>query len=548
MKMRYWLLAALSTSMLSCNESSFTASQESPEQAALPEGSDLEEQPAEDPIKSVVVEKQLAESLLDIKVDGDFKGGFEVKSLSPDQAQHIWLATRGYAGAQRSGDGIARHIKIEGDQLSVKSWTGLRAPGAGGTRTYVLEGGGVILAKQGGHLYFLHDGIPEGAVSEDPALGYYYKIPGVTNQEARSCAVSYRRDGKRYIGVGYDQGMFIEFAQSDTPPYAPDFQNPTAVKKIHDSVWGYSCYIDQVKLVYYAQNLRANTGVHAVDLKKLESVAVANVAANINFNSNNLPAISVGAKGSAALAGSYALNGDRMSNVYNATGYYTMSYEAKNKVVWASQASVLHLYPHSCLYELANCAGFASYDLMDPNTGIGAAVGPLSALGDGRMLGLVRNASNSLGAGEVFAFSLNDPNDLSGGISAQKIAEIPNQDPYMYTDFTGATLYLNNSLNEYDFAKLGFWQEGESLKQLSFVWQAEPGARWEDIKTEIRCYLDPENKGEFEEIEIKATPGQQQFLESCVGKQVRYAELRLTQLNNKSSLMQVEKVQLSAFQ
>ena len=64
-------------------------------------------------------------------------------------------------------------------------------------------------------------------------------------------------------------------------------------------------------------------------------------------------------------------------------------------------------------------------------------------------------------------FSLNDPNDLTAGIRP-KIAEI-HQDPYMYTDFTGATLYLNNSLNEYDFSSLGFWKDDETLKQISVV-------------------------------------------------------------------------------
>ena len=266
-----WLLAL---ALFACNESSFNAGQEEPAQAAKSLETEVDELQAREPKKSIILEKKLAESLLEIDFEGDFKGGFEVKTLSPDQAQHIWLATRGYNGSARTGDGIARHIKIEGDQVSVKTWTGLRSPDAGGTRTYVLEGGGVILAKQEGHLYFLHDGIPEGPISEDPALGYYYQIPGVP-LAARSCAVSYRKDGKRYVGVGYGEGMFIEFPQKDTPPYAPDFQNPTVNKKIHDANWGYSCYIDQVNQVFFGQFLRSNTGVFAVDLKKMEPLALA---------------------------------------------------------------------------------------------------------------------------------------------------------------------------------------------------------------------------------------------------------------------------------
>jgi hypothetical protein len=180
---------------------------------------------------------------------------------------------------------------------------------------------------------------------------------------------------------------------------------------------------------------------------------------------------------------------------------------------------------------------------------IGAQVGPLSALGDGSMVGMVR------GVGDVYLIKLKVPGNAAGGIEAVKIAEKVGNggDPYMYTDFTGATLYLTNTLNEFDFTKLGTFDGKAPVRQLGFTWTKVDGSadEFKDIKVDVRCYNDDANKGEFQSVTITAKPRAVQFLNvaSCVDKIVSKAELRMTQEGAAStSLMGVKVVQLTAFQ
>ncbi|MFW7379212.1 MAG: hypothetical protein ACOH5I_10425 [Oligoflexus sp.] len=537
------MVVLLSLSWLAaCNKNTFrgnkneVAPQPVQGEDALPEppSSEVKEESPEIAPSSIVVTRKPAENLIENQIIPNFRGGYEVKSLAPNEENHIWLAT---------SNGLARHLRLENGQVvSSKAWTGLRSPGAGGSRTYVLEGGGVVVSKEQGHLYFLHDAIPEGALVENASN--YYQIPNVP-AGARACVVSYRRDGNRYIGIGYGVGMFVEIPQENTPPYAPKFNMASAAVQVHNAVWGYSCYIDQVRLLYYGQFVRATAGTRAVNLRNKQEAPVT-TAPNAGFVSNNIPNLTVSVNGApGANQASYAMAGDRLGNVLNATNYYTLAFEPKTNSVWGSHGTNLSIYPHNCFYNEPNCNGFATYNLAD-NGAVGAGVGPLSALGDGSMVGVVRTV------GDVYLFRLKDPLDFTKGIDAVKIAENIGGDPYMYTDFTGATLYLNNSLNEYDFTKLGLWKEDQALRQLGFTWQAAEAQseEWKDIRAEVRCFADPDNKGEFSEVAITAKAKTLQFInvDSCRNKKVTHAELRLTQLNNQVSLMGVEKVQLTAFQ
>jgi hypothetical protein len=472
-----------------------------------------------------------AENISDMTITPSFKGGFETKALVPNEENHVWVATA-------AGD--VQHLRLEkGVVKSRKSWT--QATPAGGTRTYVLEGGAVMLAKNGGHLYFLHDGVTEGAIDKTPAKGNYFQLAGVGAAE-RSCIVSYRKNGKRYIGIGYGVGNFVEIEQDDKPPYAPKFATVTAPVKASATVqWGYSCFIDQTRLHYYGQFVRGAT--IGIDLKTMTALDL-NKAPNKAFVSTNVPTITVGVNSNGN--GSYALAGDRLGNVFNGNGYYTMAFEPRQSMVWGSAGTNLSIYPHDCLYKTPECKGFATYNMMES---IGAQVGPLSALGDGSMVGMVR------GVGDVFLIKLKVPGNAAGGIEAVKIAEKVGNggDPYMYTDFTGATLYLTNTLNEFDFTKTGTFDVKAPVRQLGFTWTQVDGAaeEFKDIKVDVRCYSDEANKGEFQTVSITAKPKAVQFLSvsSCVDKTVNKAELRLTQEGATStSLMGVKVVQLTAFQ
>ncbi len=464
----------------------------------------------------------------------------EVKPLLPNQENHIWIAT---------SVGEVRHLKLEkGLVKQTKAWSG--ASPTSGTRTYVLEGGAVVLAKNGGYYYFLHDGLSEGAIDKDPAKGNYFQLitSDPTKQpkvDDRSCVVSYKKDGKRYLGIGYGLGYFFQVEQEDKPPYAPNFKTATVPIQVAPVNWGYSCFIDQTRLIYYSQYARGlPSETIALDLTSMQRVPVSK-APNAAFVSQNVPAVTVGPYGAQG-KGSYAMAGDRLGNVLNATGYTTMAFEPKTATVWASADSGtrLDVFPHDCIYKTPECKGQGSFEL---GLGMRTGVGPLSALGDGSMVGLVRQF------GDVFLFKLKDPTDISKGIEATKIAEaVGNGDPYMYTDFTGATLYLSNSLNDYDFSKTADWSTRDPLQQLSLMWEASPGSsdEWKDIRAEIRCYLDEGNKGEFTEVNIIAKSKVPQLIDitSCKGKAVAKAELRLTQIGASTSLGNITKVELKAYQ
>ncbi len=469
------------------------------------------------------------ENISVLVIDAKFKGGYDTQALTPIEENHVWVATA-------AGD--VQHLRLDkGVVISKKSWTG--ATPASGTRTYVLEGGAAVLSKNGGEFYFLHDGLAEGAIDKDLTKGNYFKLTGPVADD-RSCVVSYKRAGKRYIGIAYGVGMFVEVEQADTPPYGPKFATATAAVKLADVRWGYSCYIDQNRLQFYSQYFQGSTA--GIDLNTKTALDL-NKAPNAAFVSTNLPALTIGAK--AVGNGSYAMSGDRLGNVFNATGFYTLAFEPKESMVWGTQGTNVSIYPHACLYKTADCQGFATYNLMES---IGTGIGPLSALGDGSVVGMVR------GVGDVYLLKLKVTGDATKGIDAVKIADKVGNggDPYMYTDFTGATLYLNNSLGVYDFTKLGAWNIKAPLKTLGFSWLQQTGAveEWKDIKTEIRCFSSDADKGEFQEVEITAKPKDVQYLTvaSCLDKMVTKAELRLTQIGASSSLMGVSKIQLTANQ
>jgi hypothetical protein len=165
------------------------------------------------------------------------------------------------------------------------------------------------------------------------------------------------------------------------------------------------------------------------------------------------------------------------------------------------------------------------------------------------MVGLVR------GVGDVYLIKLKLAGNATGGIEAVKIAERVGNggDPYMYTDFTGATLYSTSSLNEFDFTKSMAWDAKAPIRQLGFTWTQVEGMadEWKDIKVEVRCYSEEANKGEFQTVSISARPKAVEFISvtSCIDKLVSKAEVRLTQEGATSdSLMGIKMIQLTAFQ
>lgn len=463
--------------------------------------------------------------------DEKFAGGLLVKPLEPDQKNHVWGVTM---------NGEATYMRLEDDKVvETKKWSGVTG-GAGGARTYVTEGG-VVIAKTGGHLYWIDpDSTPQGDLKSQGSKNYF-KLNGPAGDD-RVCVVSYKRKKKRYLGMGYGNGKFVEIPMENTAPYAPQWGTISREGSGGSNKWGYSCFVDQDRLIYYSQWVNMAGGpIQAIDLETMSSKSATN-APNGSFTSANLQKETIGPKAQTG-KGSYAVAGDRDGNVFNGTGYYTFGYEARTKTVWGAGNGngMLTIFPAKCLSKEANCSGFGSFNMNSQNIN----VGPLSGLGDGRMIGMFR------GTGTVFLMKLKDEKDISKGIDSTAIHNLGG-DPYMYTDFTGATLYMTKSETTFDLTDMDGFTSKSPNRGIGFTWLHKDGKgkSFEDIKLEVRCYKKDGDTGQYEKWSKVKDSGEQTILlpSSCKDKKFNQVDVRLTQQNDNDTLMQITKIQVTAYQ
>jgi hypothetical protein len=372
--------------------------------------------------------------------------------------------------------------------------------------------------------------------------GLLYKLNGPGDAD-RVCVVSYRRDGARYLGMAWGAGNFSETPQDNTPPYAPQWAKTVVnAGNAGPAQWGYSCFVDQVRLIMYSQWYNAGgAGSQAIDLNTKEALDPKAAAPNGNFTSNTFATLSLGVS-AANGNGSYAMAGDQNGNVFNGTGAYTYGYEPQSGTVW-SDGSSINVYPAACLAAQADCAGHASFN----TAAVGFTPGPLSALGNGYMVGAVR------GSGDIILMKLNDPADISSGITAVKVYNLGG-DPYMYTDFTGATLYITHSEQTYSFGDLAGYDASKPFKAIGFAWAPRDPAKnkFVDINLEIRCYKAGGTKPDYEKVTKNIDDALKQTvisnLTSCSGTLFDTVDVKMDQLNDGTSLMNIRKVQVTGYQ
>ena len=470
----------------------------------------------EDPIREFDTEK--------------FAGGILVKLLEPDQKNQIWGVTT---------KGEATYMRLEGDEVKeTKKWTGITG-GDGGARTYVTEGG-IVISKTGGHLYWIDpESTPQGDLKKLGAK-HYFKLDGPAGDD-RVCVVSYKRDKKRFLGMGYGKGKFVEIPMDNNAPFAPQFGTISREGSAGTKQWGYSCFVDQDRLIYYSQWVNMSEGILAIDIDTMKAKSPTS-APNGSFKSTNLAKETVGPKDEPG-KGSYAVTGDRDGNILNGTGIYTYGFESRSKTIWAAGKGngLLAIYPAKCLSKEANCTGFGSFNMNKLNIN----VGPMSGLGDGRMIGMFR------GVGTVFLMKLKDDKDLSKGIDATAIHNLEG-DPYMYTDFTGATLYMTKSETTFELSDMEEYSSKRENRGIGFTWldKKGKGQEFEDIQLEVRCYKNGEREGSYEKwTKVKDSTEQTVILtSSCKDKKFNQVDVRLTQLGDNDTLMQITKIQVTAYQ
>jgi hypothetical protein len=452
----------------------------------------------------------------------------------PEQKRKIWVVTTAGAVTLLSLDHNNAVINSE-----TQSWAIGRNPQGGGNRTFVLEDGSLVIGRVGGDVWWIHPEYTTQADIDARRSSNYYKISNNITIDSRVCIQAYRKDGKRYLAMSYGHGRIAIVDLPDTKPLTPNwssirfFSFPSATS--HLSV-GYSCYVDQQRLIYYTHYHQ--TVPKAFDLRAQREITIDNAISrnsNLNFTSSNLTKETAGVR----KHGSYAMAGDNLGNVLNGVGYYTFAYEPLTRTIWGTGNQMINIFPQSCFYRTRNCHNRATYNVGN--------IGPLSSLGGGFMVGLARGNSTDVYLMQLANF---DANDITrSNFSRTRIARLPG-DAYMYVDFTGATLYMINSENFFDLSTITGYNSSKLNGTLTFTWHKSDNATssvWSDIKLEAKCYNDDPNSVEYEtSTDVIANAGEGAFLKSirscAAGERYNKVAIRLSQLNNKETLMNVKSV------
>jgi hypothetical protein len=370
----------------------------------------------------------------------------------------------------------------------------------------------------GGHWHWIDpESTPQGALPK--SLPNYFKGPAGGGD--RSCVVSYKKEKKRYLGVGWGGGKFQEIPLENNAPFTPQWGTVSNTAQANTSKWGYSCYIDQDELIYYSAY--ANQSPAAIDLKTMT------------------PTTGKSQKGSGT-GNSYAMSGDKSGNPLGGSSTYTMAYESETDTIWTSgQSGFLNVSPAECVISNVNCAQETQFN----SVALGAHVKPISSLGGGRVVGLVRAGGGST----VWLLSLKNPKKISDGLNLTRLADLSG-DPYMYTDFTGATLYLTDAEETYNFkSDLG----NVVHPAVGFAWDLVPDAKssdeWKDMELEIRCYKSGESKGQYEKVNDVEVAGKMTFIRttSCENQKYDSVDVKVVQLNDAKTLLDVERMQITLY-
>jgi hypothetical protein len=121
----------------------------------------------------------------------------------------------------------------------------------------------------------------------------------------------------------------------------------------------------------------------------------------------------------------------------------------------------------------------------------------------------------------------------------------------MYTDFTGATLYINESEQTFKPVEMAQFSASKPIKTAVFKWKPTSSyaagnlsVEWRNIKLEARCYSNSASKPDYVEI-AKVHPsdkGTELNVPSCSEGKYEHVDVKLTQLNNDSSLVGIDTI------
>lgn len=372
----------------------------------------------------------------------------------------IWLA--------HTSANVYKILLNKAKNYPYQTWSGVSS--ASGRRTFISEIGLLVCGTSVG-LYRVDDNVPEAGKGQLIWSG----------TSGRCCPTSFKMGGKPYVGVGYlaaDSSMhFSRFPIDKTTPTMVDTSKLEDFVITTNGAYGaYSCYTDQLNGIYWAQNGNNTTifGINMITGKAVDSSGAPN-----SSRAMNIPGV---IDFNVAHGGSYALQGDPKGNVLTAPSSYAMTYDPVSDTVFRSiyGGNTVTAFDGAC-FRAGNVDCTNKYWTF--TSPLISNIGPMSSLNDGRIVGLSRSD------GSVFLISLVDNKDRSKGINVEKIQQIAG-DPYMYADFTGATLYASTASHTFDLTSIPEFAPKAPVQSAELRWHAEPGTldTWGGLKLSIRCF------------------------------------------------------------
>lgn len=382
-------------------------------------------------------------------------------------------------------------------------WT---MPGNSGNRTYVTEIG-LLIGRT-------NRGAARGvwlAPRDNPGAAVKIYDPADMGGGSRLSVTSFKIGPQPYIGFAYGTASgakkFVRIPINKSMPNGVDLARveSTTLSALGGSfgsfaavggMAAYSSFMDQTKKAFFmgGGSGRGAWGVNVETMTELSLSALPNWRIggdplNAAVAKRQVCGFSMETSGGMG----YALSGDLKGNLVTASGSYTFAHEPVGNLIFGSRGGrTLVVAKQSCVEGGgADCTEAAgSCRQFDLNTitvdGIptGISVGPMSAVGDGRVVGIQRG-----GTSQVFLLAAKNANDLSQGLEVQKVADIPGN-AYMYNDFTGVTLYSPDQVKVFDFKTLKGFKTGKPVSRVAAGWSAQSGVK-EDLrglKIELTCF------------------------------------------------------------
>ena len=383
-------------------------------------------------------------------------------------------------------------------------WT---MPSNSGNRTYVTEIGLLVgrtnngAAQRGVWL----------APRDNPGAAVKIYDPADMGGGSRLSATSFKIGAQPYIGFAYGTNSgskkFVRIPIDKSKANGVDVSRVES-KELSSlgnafgslaSVWNfaaYSSFMDQTKKTFFlgGGSGRGGWGVNVETLNELSLSALPNWKIGGDpLNASVAKRQICGLTMETSRNMGYALSGDLKGNLVTASGTYTFAHEPVGNLIFGSRGgrnlivakqSCVESSGSDCTEANGMCRQFDLNSITVDGIPMGISVGPMSAVGDGRVVGIQRG-----GTSQVFLLSVKNPNDLSQGLEVQKVADIPGN-AYMYNDFTGVTLYSPDQIKVFDFKALKGFKTGIAVRKVAAGWSAQSGVK-EDLrglKLELTCF------------------------------------------------------------